>query len=202
MDIEVILFDLGGVLVELSGVTTMMRWSRLDEPEIWRRWLVSTAVRKFESGRSTADEFASTVVTEFELDTTPQAFMEAFIQWPKGLYEGTDELLQHLANDYHLSCLSNTSYVHWQRLERETTLLTCLDSHFASFQIGLMKPDIEIYRHVISALARPADRILFFDDNQVNIDAARSSGMNALLAKGVGDVSRQLERLGLLDEDY
>lgn len=197
MDIEVILFDLGGVLVELSGLGTMMRWSRLEETEIWRRWLTSDAVRRFESGKSDAGEFAASVVREFELTSTPEAFMEAFVQWPGGLFDGTEELLQRLSDQYHLSCLSNTNHLHWRRFETETDLLGTLDSHFASHQIGMMKPDLEIYRYVIASLGRPADRILFFDDNQLNVDGARAAGMNALLAHGVSEVGEHLDRLGL-----
>lgn len=197
MDIEVILFDLGGVLVELSGVGTMMQWTRLGEAEIWHRWLHSDAVRKFESGKSTPAEFGQAVVQEFELSTSPDVFMEAFVQWPSGLFDGVVELLQRLSPRYHVSCLSNTNHLHWKRFETETRLLDNLHSHFASHHIGMMKPDIEIYHHVIRALDTPAGKILFFDDNQLNVDAARKAGMNALLARGVGEVERHLENLGL-----
>ena len=197
MDIEVILFDLGGVLVELTGVATMMAWSRFDEDEIWRRWLHSDAVRAFESGRSGAEDFARAVVAEFELAVTPDQFMEAFVQWPRGLYDGTTELLQSLHDRYHLSCLSNTNHLHWQRFEMETALFSSLHSCFASHQIGMLKPDVETYRHVIDKLGtRPGD-ILFLDDNQINVDGARSAGMHAVLARGIEGVNLQLDRLGL-----
>src|SRR4029453_12402902 len=51
-DIEVILFDLGGVLIELAGVEKMIEWSPGIETveELWRRWLHSDAVRRFETG--------------------------------------------------------------------------------------------------------------------------------------------------------
>lgn len=197
MDIEVILFDLGGVLIELSGAGTMMRWSQLDESEIWRRWLASTAVRKFESGKCDADEFARAVVREFQLATTPEVFMEAFIQWPNGLFEGAVPLLRRLSDDYHLSCLSNTNQLHWQRFETETALFDNLHSHFLSHQIGMLKPDTEIFGYVTEALGRSPESILFFDDNQVNVDAARTAGFHARQAKGVDEVERHLQQLGL-----
>ncbi|HKI73996.1 MAG TPA: HAD family phosphatase [Pseudomonadales bacterium] len=197
MDIEVILFDLGGVLVELTGVGTMMAWSRLDEDEIWHRWLTSRTVRQFESGRSRTEDFARDMVAEFDLETTPEAFIEAFIAWPRGLFDGTIELLDSLSGRYHLSCLSNTNHLHWARFERETKLLSSLHSHFASHQLGMMKPDIEIYTHVIEQLGVQPARILFLDDNQMNVDAARSAGMHAELTRGLTGVTRQLSRLGL-----
>lgn len=195
---DVILFDLGGVLVELAGVATMMIWSRLDEREIWHRWLHSDAVRAFESGRAEATDFAAAVVDEFELDTTPQEFMEAFVAWPRGLYHGVPELLAELADAYHLACLSNTNHLHWERFERETPLLDSLHSHFVSHQIGALKPDPEIYDHVISALACEPARILFMDDNQINVDAAEKSGMRAVLTRGIDGVRSNLSDFGIL----
>lgn len=196
--IDVILFDLGGVLVELVGVAAMMSWSRLDDEEIRSRWLHSEAVRAFESGRSTADEFATAVVDEFELDTTPAEFMEAFIQWPRGLYPGVPELLAALADSFHLACLSNTNHLHWERFEKETPLLRSLHSHFVSHHIGILKPDPQVYEHVISTLDCSPGRILFMDDNQINVDAAAGAGMQAVLARGIDDVRSKLSDHGVL----
>jgi hypothetical protein len=55
--IRVILFDLGGVLVELTGVSTLLSWTEsLITPEIvWKTWLSSPAVRQFETGRLKAE---------------------------------------------------------------------------------------------------------------------------------------------------
>ena len=61
--IDAIVFDIGGVLVELSGVAQMLEWcgGTLGEEELWRRWLSSPGVRRFESGQSNAAEFARAV---------------------------------------------------------------------------------------------------------------------------------------------
>ena len=59
-DIDVILFDLGGVLIELAGVEKMLEWSKdlASTDELWRRWLHSAAVRAFETGKIGTDAFA------------------------------------------------------------------------------------------------------------------------------------------------
>ncbi len=50
---EVLLFDLGGVIVELSGVPQWVArgGSRESERLVWERWLRSPTVREFECGR-------------------------------------------------------------------------------------------------------------------------------------------------------
>jgi hypothetical protein len=52
-DPRVLLFDVGGVLVQLSGVETMLGWmgETATSEEMWRMWLHSTPVREFERGR-------------------------------------------------------------------------------------------------------------------------------------------------------
>jgi FMN phosphatase YigB (HAD superfamily) len=58
---DAILFDLGGVLIELAGVEQMLEWSPgIDTiDELWRRWLRSPAVRCYETGAATGEEFAA-----------------------------------------------------------------------------------------------------------------------------------------------
>ena len=58
MTIEIVLFDLGGVLIELGGMAEMSVFSREDEEsELWRRWLECPWVRRFETGQCDADVF-------------------------------------------------------------------------------------------------------------------------------------------------
>ena len=71
-----LLFDLGGVIVELAGLPVWTRWSGHDEQESWSRWLHSPAVRRFESGRSGTREFAAEVVAECDLPVSAEEFQE------------------------------------------------------------------------------------------------------------------------------
>ena len=95
--IEILLLDLGGVIIELSGIAQWKAWSGVGEDaEGWRRWLLSPAVRDFESGRSTAVEFADGIVAEFGLAVAPSEFLTEFTRWPTGPYPGAMELLAEL----------------------------------------------------------------------------------------------------------
>jgi putative hydrolase of the HAD superfamily len=49
----------------------------------------------------------------------------------------------------------------------------------------MVKPDPEVFQHVISDLGCPAGKILFLDDNPECVEAAVQSGMKAALARGV-----------------
>src|SRR5437868_1311972 len=116
-DRKVILFDLGGVLIENNGraALTAMLPQPLSASEMWRKWLASPTVRLFERGRISADEFASQFVTEWGIDLEPAVFISEFATWPVGLYDGAEALLRGLKGTHHLACLSNTNAIHWQR---------------------------------------------------------------------------------------
>ena len=168
---EVILFDLGGVLVRLTGVPTMIEWTPgdLTEPELWEKWLRSEAVRGFESGRIDTREFAHTIIEEFNLNISPAAFLAAFGTWIDGLFDGVEELLSDLRPKYRLATMSNTNAIHWPKLTGQMRLGSLIDTHFPSHQSGLLKPDAAAFEHVVQQLAVSPSHILFFDDNQVSV---------------------------------
>jgi putative hydrolase of the HAD superfamily len=84
-------------------------------------------------------------------------------------------------------------------LEREFAWIAGFDVLVWSYQLGIAKPDPEIYRHVLEQLGTRPDETLFLDDKRVNIDAAQALGIVAfefstieklrddLLAAGLGN---------------
>ena len=94
--IRCILFDVGGVLVELSGINAMLQWMRqpTDVEGLWRAWLTSPTVRDFERGRLDGRTFADRLVAEFDLNVDAEQFLPAFIKWPRGPIDGAYALLE------------------------------------------------------------------------------------------------------------
>ena len=79
---DLVLFDLGGVLIELSGVTVMRELAGMDsDDELWERWLSCPWVRAFERGECTPEEFAVGMVEEWTLTVAPDVFLSAFRGW-------------------------------------------------------------------------------------------------------------------------
>lgn len=194
---DVLLFDLGGVLIEVAGQSTMLDWTGLDRDTLWQKWLASPTVRRFEKGQSSARAFAEQVVTEFGLPIGPTEFLRFFECWPKGLYAGVVELLQSLPDTYHLACLSNTNEIHWPLMRDRFGLGRLLDYAFVSYEIGLVKPDPQTFKHVIRSLGCPAESIAFFDDNAVNVQAAAEHGIDAHLTRGPAELCAKLGSLGI-----
>jgi putative hydrolase of the HAD superfamily len=199
-NVSTLLFDLGGVLFQLSGASIVCQWSqdKLTPPELMRKWLISPAVRAFESGRIDFLEFRRQLKMELKLLVADDEFAAVFNSWITGVYPGTEALLERLSSRYDLACFSNTNPVHWEILTGDYNVLDYFDQTFASFQMGLVKPDTEAFLHVIDRLAVPAEAIVFFDDSQPNVDAALACGMRAFRVSGIDGVSEAIQRSGLL----
>jgi putative hydrolase of the HAD superfamily len=170
----------------------------MSEAAIWQNWLYSTAVREFESGGCNAAVFAAALIREMNLDLTEEAFLAYFQDWPKGLFPGAAELLLALQPRVQLACLSNTNELHWRRFSEEHELPDYFDINLPSFKTGHMKPDRIAYQHAVQVIGQPASSILFLDDNETNVLAARDNGLLAEMCKGPEDAKLHLKRHGLL----
>ena len=200
MAIEIVVFDLGGVLVELGGVRDFGDLiGELDDERVWARWLESDWVRDYERGRCSTEAFAVGLVEEFELEISSDEFIERFRAWPRGLIDGAFELVEALAASVDVACLSNTNELHWGRQKDALRLGELFPTRFLSHELDLIKPDAEIYAHVVEAVDYAAEAILFFDDNQPNVDAARRAGLRAERVHGPAAARSHLAGHGLLE---
>ena len=198
-DVDFVLFDLGGVLIELGGVATLREMAGIaGDDEVWRQWLASPWVRRFEMGRCSPDEFAVGVVTEWRLDLTPERFLEVFRDWPIGPYPGAQDLLAEVQRSVPIGCLSNTNAMHWDHQSASWPMLGMFDLTFLSFELGLVKPDADIFEAVADRLPVERDRVLYLDDVALNTEAARDFGFRSEQVRGPEECRQALAGVGLL----
>jgi HAD superfamily hydrolase (TIGR01509 family) len=196
---DVLLFDLGGVLIDFAGFDELSRLmpGKPDRAEVRARWIGSESVQLFERGGITPLEFAHRVIGDLELAYSPDDFIAAFVGWARGPYPGARPLLGRLHSTHRLACLSNSNELHTPLHRRSMEPL--MDRYYFSDEIGQVKPDQEIFEHVIRDLGVPPRRIAFFDDTPVNVEAARGAGLKAYEVDGIDALVDRLRRLGLLD---
>ncbi len=196
--IEVVLFDVGGILIRMAGIETWKQLTGLtDEAEIWRRWLHCPVVKAFERGHSSADEFAERMIETHSLPVGKTDFLDSFRTWPGGLIEGAEELVDDVAEHLRKGCFSNTNDVHWTEPCNQT-VHSLFELHFLSHEMGHVKPDAEAFHHVAETLECAPEAIFFIDDNIINVDAARTCGFYAHVAKGPKEARRVLADHGLM----
>jgi len=197
-DFDYVLFDLGGVLIQVGGVRAMGDLAGInDDREVWRRWLTCRWVREFERGRCSVAEFADGVVADWGLSIGAEDFAEEFRLWTGGLLDGARELVESTRNHVRTGCLSNSNALQWPEYVR-SGIVDHLDLVFLSHELNLIKPDREIFDHVLDVTGSPPDRLLFLDDNELNVVAARAVGINAVEVRGVDQARDALLELGVL----
>jgi HAD superfamily hydrolase (TIGR01509 family) len=198
--VDLVLFDLGGVLIDFGGVGAMRDLSGIDsDDELWRRWLSCPWVRSLERGHCTPVEFSVGMVQEWQLQLDPADFLSAFGRWLGGPMEGAEALVAEVKEHRSVGCLSNTNRVHWDGHFGRWPLLDALDYRFLSFELGMVKPDAEIFERVAELLPVPRERVVFLDDNLINIEAARSAGFQGDHVRGVLEARRVLEGRQILE---
>ncbi|MGY3118243.1 FMN phosphatase YigB (HAD superfamily) [Bradyrhizobium sp. S3.14.4] len=108
------------------------------------------------------------------------------------------ELLPRAAKQLPLYAFSNTNRPHVDHFSKEyAALLGHFRELYLSSSIGLRKPDVEAFDHVVAAIGVPANRIVFFDDLAENIEGARSRGLTTVHVTSPRDVGNALKALGI-----
>jgi putative hydrolase of the HAD superfamily len=197
-EFDVLLFDLGGVLVDFAGFDELARLlpGTPERSAVRARWIASPSVQRFERAEITPGEFASGVCRELQLDLSPGEFITAFVEWARGPYPGARRLLERLRPVYRLACLSNSNELHTPLHRR--SMEPMMERYYFSDELGWVKPEPEVYRHVIHDLDVTPERIGFFDDTPINVAAARNVGISAFRVDGVRELENQLFALGVL----
>jgi len=196
----VLLFDLGGVLLEYTGVRDLapLLPRLLTEAEILDRWSRCKATAEFGVGRITSEEFVARFVRDWGIAMSPTAFAAEFRSWSRDFYPGARELLAALRRRYRVAALSNSNALHWDRNVKDLGLDEVFDLALSSHQIGRLKPDPDAYREALTRLGVSTSDVLFFDDSRANVEAAQVLGIRAVQVNGVTAVRDYLEREGLL----
>lgn len=207
---KLICFDLGRVLIRLCDT-----WAHACElaevpgpagplpPDIHAR--VHGLVCEHESGRIDQAEFCRRMSPL--LGISPEQVNRMSDIFLIDVYPGAVELLKDLrAAGFKTACLSNTNADHWANMcdPNHSAYLPfdLFDYTFGSHLIGHRKPAMQIYQHVEQATGFKGPQIIFFDDIEENVTAARNNGWLAeLIARDhqpIRQVREHLSRHGVL----
>lgn len=195
IDRPIVLFDLGNILVHLHSVDRF--WPGL-KPEpgtlaFSERWKISKAVHRLETGKITDfDDFYREAKAEMGFTAGIEEFRLGYLEIIGQPFDETLPILNTLYSRFSLQLLSNTSDVHWQHCAKTLGLGHFFNRVFVSYELGVMKPDPEIYRLILDEIDRDPETIYFFDDRPENVETALKFGINAHLSWGGAQLLRQL----------
>lgn len=148
----------------------------------------------FDAGVASPAEYWARVLGRDSVDADKVRALEDLdaAQWSH-LNPETLRILETLAGaGAQLALLSNMPVRMSERYLRESSWPAYFTRTFFSGQLGLIKPDVRIFEHVLNELAAAPGDVLFVDDNLPNIEAARSLGLRTVHFGPETDLERQL----------
>ena len=192
---QILLFDFGGVLVDLDKQRCIEAFYRLgfDIRPYLGTYRQGGVFSLLERGAIGVPEFCDEIRRMAGNSTlTDASIAQAWEQYLVGVPAERLEKLLELRQSYRVSLLSNTNIIHWKQSLRDffnykgLGINDFFEEVFLSYELGIEKPAPEIFRIVAERLGAQPEDILFLDDSEVNCEAARNCGLQAKLAPAGG----------------
>jgi len=200
-DIQVVCFDLGGVLIRcVNGWGSACKRAGLPIREEGLMQLkghqgVADANNMMEEGKVEAEKFMKVLalITGYTAPEIEKIVASWFIE----LYPGIEDMLRQLADrGVRLAALTNTNDIHYNILLNDNERFGAITQHipdiFASHIIGARKPDFEAYEAVENGVNVDAEEILLFDDLHANIEGAKHHYWQAEQIDSNNDPAKQI----------
>ena len=187
--IKAIIFDMGGVLVDLDiedckkVFKETLGYDDIDQ-------IIDACHQKgiygdLEEGTLSAEEFRSIVLAGSRPGSTPEMVDEAMSHILVGIQPYKVQMLKKLAQEYDLYMLSNNNaiclpYSRAMFAEAGIPLEDIFKKCFFSFEMKALKPSAAFYKAVVERIGLPAEEMFFIDDSQRNVDGAVAAGLPAV----------------------
>ncbi len=200
-DIDNIVFDLGGVLVDLDRQRCIDRFASIGYAEADRLldpYKQSGIFLELEEGAITPRQLYDHIRARVP-SATPKAIDEALYGFLVDVPQTKLDMLLALRERYKVYMLSNTNVIMFPYiLDRwfssgGHTPGDYFDRMFLSYEMGIAKPDPEIFRMMASEAGMDPSRTLFIDDGRANTEAAAALGFRTYLASPKEDLRHLFE---------
>ena len=193
--LKAIMFDLAGVIIELHYHLTANELAKRAgvSPESLKDLLVTSDVlQRFEVAAISEEDFRKEVCHLLGIEMDPNVFDEV---WNALLGEISEERLLKLKQiEQKTLILSNTNSIHERAFNEillensgHNSLHEVIDKVYFSHELKLRKPYKEVYQKVMEDQNLLPEEILFIDDREDNIQAARNLGIHVFHNKKLND---------------
>ncbi|WP_310556339.1 HAD family phosphatase [Flavobacterium sp.] len=196
--IDTIIFDFGDVFINLDKEASLNALKKLGLSS-WNEDLEELN-QQFERGKLTEVQFIiglKKLIPNASIDDLRGAWNSVLIDFPLHRLE----FLEILKRKYRLFLLSNTDEIHISKFEHKVgatfarEFYQCFENVYFSFEIGMRKPDPEIFKYIINKHDLSTKRTLFIDDKKENTDIAAALGMQVWnIIPGQEDVVELFDR--------
>lgn len=179
--IQSVIFDLGGVIIDLSVDRTLEAFSRLTGAsplDIQQAYASAPFFKAYEKGEIDDEQFRNSIRKYFSIQSTDSEIDHCWNSMLVDLPVSTLTMLENLRKHFRVFVLSNTNAIHIKYVNEIMLQGKELDSWvykaYYSHLLGMRKPELEIYQHVLEQNRLNPKQTIFLDDNIDNIKAANS----------------------------
>ncbi len=189
---DTVIFDLGEVIIDLDPQAVEDRLFSASGKEMDYKDLVfsSPLMQLYETGKISEGAFREGMNDLLSVSFSDEEFDEIWNLMLGQIPAERVSLMGQLKSTFQVMILSNTNPIHERKFDEMvgTQLGGSKMSDFVhyahySHHLGMRKPDEEIYLHVLNKHDLTAERTLFLDDRLDNVEAARSTGIDAVQVK-------------------
>lgn len=194
--IKNIIFDFGGVLVDLDRERCIEAFERLDVNvrDALGQYVQSGVFSGIESGEIDNEEFCDALrQISGRPEIKDRKILDAWNEFLVGIPSERLECLASIKDKYHLYLLSNTNRIHWALatndlfLYKGRTVDFYFEKLFLSYKLGVTKPDSKIFKIAIKESGVKPKETLYIDDSEANCEAAAKLGLQVFHSKSEGD---------------
>ena len=181
-----IIFDLGGVLLDIDYQKTIAAFEKLGLQHfevMFSQFKADALFEKLETGHVTEADFYAAIKARTKIRLTNEEIDHAWNALILNFRAVSLDVLEQLSANYKLYLLSNTNSIHlkyFKKLFTKETGKPLLDAYFAkawySNEVGLRKPGAQIFEFILQEENLQAEETLFIDDTLMNIETAQNLG--------------------------
>lgn len=192
--IKAVIFDLGNVLVGFDRAKILERLGAAigcGAEEFRRRYELADIEDRLERGRISPEA----LLGWFRSQGFDGSFSEFRTLWSDNFHElkPVSRVFTALKGEARVLILSNTNKLHYEFLSEKFPFLRQADKAVLSYELGLRKPEAEIYRAALKAAGDILpEEAVFIDDLMANIEAASALGINTILLDKPEDLKTRL----------
>lgn len=209
--IKNIIFDLGGVLLDLDRSKVIDAYAGMsftEADELLNNFRQKGVFKDLEQGSGSRYDVYRHIRESTGMDVPAWRIDDALNNYISGLAPYKLKMLERLRRDYKLFVLSNTNEIMHPEIARiwftqsGRAMDDYFDRQFLSFEMYSMKPDREIFEKVLSGAGIRAEESLFIDDGDRNIEAARGMGFLTYRPSPGEDLTSALVNTLALPDNY
>lgn len=194
--VRALLFDLGGIVIEVDFNRSFAVWARLSGERIETvraRFSFDAFYERHERGEITAGEYFVSLRSSLAINLSDDQFMQGWNAIYVGRIPQTAELLRRLKDRIPIYALTNSNRAHQLIFEKEyAEELRSFRKVFVSSDLGKRKPEPAAFAAVAAEIGVRLDEVLFFDDTRENVEGALAVGMQAVHVRSVEDIAGAL----------